>query len=437
MATKPELRRAVANGYIKASDYNYNVEQLNNYIENGVADNAINNYEADREYSKGQWVLANTSEGKGLYESQVGGNKGNSLLDTTYWKKLVLGGVLNLFDTTLKDHILTYEETKGLALQGTWVYKEALAGSRYGYPDFYNKCLEEYNSGEETTISYVDGGASFTARRNENGHIFYDISQKGVVDSLFQYYGYAWFYGIDTENERIFLPRNNYFAIKGSKNSVPVVGNGMTLGLTNGTYNAGITKLASGYATIYSGAFDVAVSDSGNTTGTNAQGTFGVTTDAEKSGIIAKTSDLLNLDETKLLYICVGNTTNYEGVSDVVSQGMEILEQVNLGLETKVDKDSMTEVQCVVETYQNGTSWYRVWSDGWVEQGGRTGSGTSATVTMLKSYSNTNYTVTSANYADTSTDTGGVGASAYISNLSTNSFRVSQNSVTQWYACGY
>lgn len=25
----------------------------------------------------------------------------------------------------------------------------------------------------------------------------------------------------------------------------------------------------------------------------------------------------------------------------------------------------------VVETYRNGTEWYRVWSDGWVEQGGQ------------------------------------------------------------------
>ena len=26
----------------------------------------------------------------------------------------------------------------------------------------------------------------------------------------------------------------------------------------------------------------------------------------------------------------------------------------------------------VVDSYKNGTDWYRIWSDGWVEQGGRT-----------------------------------------------------------------
>ena len=80
---------------------------------------------------------------------------------------------LVLFDTILKDHILTYEETKGLALQGTWVYKEAIAGSRYGYPDFYNKCLEEYNEAIETPIwlknNVTSVGGSFTDNYIFNG----------------------------------------------------------------------------------------------------------------------------------------------------------------------------------------------------------------------------------------------------------------------------
>ena len=62
-------------------------------------------------------------------------------------------------------------------------------------------------------------------------------------------------------------------------------------------------------------------------------------------------------------------------------------------LEQIVTKDSLQEVQVVVETYQNGTSWYRVWSDGWCEQGGQTAAGTSITVTLLKAYTDINYNV--------------------------------------------
>ena len=324
MATKPELRRAVANGYIKASDYNYNFEQLNNYIENGVADNAINNYEADREYSKGQWVLANTSEGKGLYESQVDGNKGNSLLDTTYWKKLVLGGALNLFDTVLKDHVLTYEESKGLALQGTYVYKEAIAGSRYGYPYFYNKCLEEYN--EATTTETING---VTVKVHSNGHKFYNINDKAYIDEFFNAMGSAWFYGVDTENERIFLPRDKYFAIKGVASSIPVVGNGLSLGFTDGVNFAG-TMHNSNALDVRADAYrkNIGESYSGSSTGLSNTTVIGVTTDASKSGLVANSSNVIQTNEDKYLYICVGNTTNYEGMTDVVNQGMEILEQV-------------------------------------------------------------------------------------------------------------
>lgn len=43
----------------------------------------------------------------------------------------------------------------------------------------------------------------------------------------------------------------------------------------------------------------------------------------------------------------------------------------------------------VTETWKSGTEWYRVWSDGWIEQGGH---GTGGTCTFNKSFSNTNYT---------------------------------------------
>ena len=53
---------------------------------------------------------------------------------------------LSIFDVIKKDHILSYAESKGYVQIGEYVYKEAVAGSHYGYPDFYSKCLEEYNT---------------------------------------------------------------------------------------------------------------------------------------------------------------------------------------------------------------------------------------------------------------------------------------------------
>lgn len=49
----------------------------------------------------------------------------------------------------------------------------------------------------------------------------------------------------------------------------------------------------------------------------------------------------------------------------------------------------------VVETYHSGTSWYRVWSDGFVEQGGYSNSpyGQVVTITLIKPLNTTNYTI--------------------------------------------
>lgn len=43
----------------------------------------------------------------------------------------------------------------------------------------------------------------------------------------------------------------------------------------------------------------------------------------------------------------------------------------------------------VVETYRSGSSWYRVWSDGFIEQGGISSRG--STVSFHKSFSNADY----------------------------------------------
>ena len=47
-----------------------------------------------------------------------------------------------------------------------------------------------------------------------------------------------------------------------------------------------------------------------------------------------------------------------------------------------------------VETWSNGTSWYRKWSDGWIEQGTLiTSTGDNRTITFPTAFTTTNYTV--------------------------------------------
>ena len=437
-----------------------------------------------------------------LYQSLTNNNIGNNPSnDETNWKKIDLGGGggggtgsgFSLFDVVEKDHILSFEESMGFGLLGTYVYKEPVAGSRYGYPDFYNECVAQkstegntllalknnvevvgspvvnngvlsgfssttwanlpkafnpsnknwemfykFKTGTIGTIQYIlntisvgyqpfdirigeDGklqvasfinntstplfsiigttaltpatdyyvklaynsvtgyelslgtskdnlliegtnntttainsgsiptlGADFnndgnyfqgaftgsidlkecyikidnelwwsgatTATKNPNGHIFYDIADKATVDEIFSQRGEAWFYGVDTENERIFLPR-------GTRSQYTVntdeTGDYVEAGLPNitGTMTADISEgVATGALkidTIYSGAM--------------WQGSVNLarmrnwSLDASLSNPIYGNSDTVQPYATKkLLYIVVGNVKVQSAASDVV-----------------------------------------------------------------------------------------------------------------------
>lgn len=64
------------------------------------------------------------------------------------------------------------------------------------------------------------------------------------------------------------------------------------------------------------------------------------------------------------------------------------------GNATSIGGASATKPAVVVTSYRSGTSWYRVWSDGWVEQGGyfEKKRDTALTVTFLKPYVDNEYT---------------------------------------------
>ena len=60
--------------------------------------------------------------------------------------------------------------------------------------------------------------------------------------------------------------------------------------------------------------------------------------------------------------------------------------------------DPQIQAPYITETYVNGTSWYRVYSDGWCEQGGvSSGSWNEITTVFLKSFINTDYNINLTN----------------------------------------
>lgn len=153
-----------------------------NHIENGLTRVSITEYDNTFTYSEDDWVTGIVDGEKQICKSLQNNNTGKALTNSDYWEVLDLGGggsSYQMFDIVMKDHVLSYAETLGLAQLGTYVYKEAIAGTRYGYPDFYQKLVDEYNAGinvseyESSNITVVgaltnnDGILSgFTANTN-------------------------------------------------------------------------------------------------------------------------------------------------------------------------------------------------------------------------------------------------------------------------------
>jgi hypothetical protein len=227
------------------------------------------------------------------------------------------GGGASMFDTKITDHELTFEESEGWALQGTYVYKEAVAGSRYGYPTFYEKCVQEKELGTPTEVTL--GENTITMYINSNGHQFYDIADKEAVDAWYNTYGTAWYYGVDTSAERIFLPRNKWFIQPtddvSKLNSVNEAGLPNITGNYQG-FRTGNSGNPNAIGALYM-SFDGVSSIGSGSGSTNRVQNLGF--DASRSNSIYGNSDTVQPQSlNQLLYICVGNTSVNEALTDVI-----------------------------------------------------------------------------------------------------------------------
>ena len=397
-----------------------------------------------------------------------------------------VGTTLPLGSPVYLDVLLSSEDSKGFALAGTYVYKEAVSGSRYGYPDFYQKWIEQYEDVDNTDtwlannitvqgsvtqnrsevrgfsssnyittpdlgitssdsveiylklntgnsisantflgmgfgmqfynskmdlagtttigsytysintdyyfkitysnqtitayysidgINYVqDGSISYTGNinsyvqfgygyynnalaggvyldetfvtvngktvwkgtinglRNPNGRIFYDISQKSVIDGIYASTGVADFWGVDKEKERIFTPRNDWF-MQGCSSVSEV----------NGFNEAGLPNITGGFnfsgtdSWVYAdGAFTSWMSQgAGQGHSSNKNATANIYLNASGSSSVYGNSETVQPKSSgKLLYYIVGNTELKNAVTDVIDITTTENDTIPLGYST-------------------------------------------------------------------------------------------------------
>ena len=250
--------------------------------------------------------------------------------------------------------------------------------------------IEGIDDGTETeTIS----GITITFYRADDGHKICLANQEGYVSDLYNVIGVAWYYVLDTANTRFKLPRTKYNVV-GLRDTV---GNYVEAGLPNISGLFVIDKTSYGWgASGTSGAFYNAGTGASGNNANQSGNAPKIGFDASRSSSVYGNSSTVQSPATQMyLYFYCGNTVINQTTIDVG----EITEQLNNKLDIPTGRNQ-SSVGLLVENYVNGTSWYRVWSDGWCEQGGRTtsysGSGFQ-TITLLKPMKDTNYTLLNCN----------------------------------------
>lgn len=263
-------------------------------------------------------------------------------------------------------------------------------------------------------------------------------TESGWQDTVTQY-GVCGKFVYDSVANTVRLPKySNKIYTQELDATAPVVGNGMSLGLTNGDVYCGLSHNTASPYHLGGAPTGYGAQIGQNCPTTNALGSqksVGVTTNASYSGIIAQLSNITtSLDG--YYYIVVATTTKTEIEVDI--------DEIATDLNGKADTDLLNVPESrgiLVEKSSKDIlpRWYRVYSDGWCEQGGvNTVSSTSVVASLLKNYINNNYSVITQGYRNTYNTNN----TTNIQILSKSNSQINMACATttlsiEWQACGY
>ena len=163
-----------------------------------------------------------------------------------------------------------------------------------------------------------------------------------------------------------------------------------------------------------------------------------ITFDASNSSSVYGRSSTVQPESNEWM-ICVvvaGQATNIGSVD--VGNVMSAVAAMQASVSAVEANPILNAKAYITETWSNGTSWYRKYSNGWIEQGGKFAKprDTNVTTTFPVAFKDTNYTISTSQYART----GGDGSICDFTQKFTTSFTHNYNSwgcSWDWFACGY
>ena len=274
---------------------------------------------------------------------------------------------LPLFHHTWSDHLFN---------NTSWLRADTFSWqSGAVYTSAYMHLVADINgvSAQTETIS----GTTITFYRATDGHKIVLADQASNVEAIYAATGVAWYYILDTANRQFKLPRTTWL-IQGIGNGS--AGDYVEAGLPDHTHSP-----------LYVGGSNRDVGDPGAYVLTAGSEYNGVSQNANSytGGVADKTvyskSSTVQPRTTRMyLYFYVANTVQNQTAVDIG--------RVTEVLNGKVDVADLRACYTVIDTYVNGASGYRVWSDGYCEQWGRyTPTSNPSYITFAKTWNSTNY----------------------------------------------
>lgn len=364
----------------------------------------IPEYDIDTEYSNTSIVKSINNGITTLYVSLANGNKGNALSNATYWKPYVLDQIQRNIG-----EIVT--STIPLEDAGLHLLDGALIDGNGSYSEF---------------VTYL------ASLRTDYSNLF---TTESAWQTSVTTYGVCGKFVYDSVNNTVRLPKITGI-IEGTTD-LTALGDLVQAGLPNITVSA----MPSWDWASSSGALEK-IGDTAFYSyyegGTLDNSSF----NASRCSSIYGNSTTVQPQTIKVLYYIVVATSSKTDIQVDI-------DEIATDLNGKADADLSnvpSSKGILVESYKNGTSWYRVYSDGWCEQGGYDAEGTVDygvhTIEFLKPYVDTNYTLTAWYESYYSSEAIlPVGMVAYR-NKQTASFQRLTSTTTyragcSWEACGY
>lgn len=317
-------------------------------------------YDAETEYSATSLVKVINGNKLELYHSLQDNNIGNPITNPTYWEKVKLsdGG---RFVGEIVASPLPLTEAGLHLLDGALLSKDGI------YDDFVDYIASIYNS----SLNCFTTEASWQST----------VSQ----------YGSCGKFVYNATNNTVRLPKLTN--ILQPTNDISMLGDIIPAGLPNitGTVAFSGTDNWANYSGAFANSYTTAGAGRSHNSGQNASQLV-MQLNASRSNNIYGNSQTVQPQAVRVFYYIVVAT-------DAKTDIQVDIDEIATDLNGKADVDytncsyipMRNDVVHIIETYANDTSWYRVYSDGWCEQGGNMQ--TTATVTFLKPFSNANYSV--------------------------------------------